>query len=90
VTMCPISPQTVMSVTCQPSLAPAVPRGSVAPATCPFNQNDPGVALGENHRLNATAPYDYNWQFLQHFDTSFVIILVRDQFVIGMSFIHFF
>ncbi|KAL0178021.1 hypothetical protein M9458_026915, partial [Cirrhinus mrigala] len=45
VTTCPISPQTVMSVTCQPSLAPAVPRGSVAPATCPFNQNDPGVAL---------------------------------------------
>lgn len=49
VTVCPISPQTVMSVTCQPSLAPAVPRGSVAPATCPFNQNDPGVTLGEMH-----------------------------------------
>lgn len=47
--MCPISPQTVMSVMCQPSLEPAVPRGSVAPATCPFNQKDPGVALGEMH-----------------------------------------
>lgn len=53
-TMCPISLQTVMSVTCQPSLVPAVPHGSVAPATCPFNQNDPGVALGEMHATAIT------------------------------------
>lgn len=50
--MCPISPQTVTSATCQPSLAPAVPRGSVAPATCPFNQNGQEVASGETHKHN--------------------------------------
>lgn len=37
----PISPQTVMSAMCQPSLEPAVPLASVAPATCPSNQRDP-------------------------------------------------
>lgn len=45
--MYPINPQTVMSVMCQPSLVPAVPHGSVAPATCPSNQSDPGVASGQ-------------------------------------------
>lgn len=45
--MYPINPQTVMSVTCQPSLVPAVPHGSVAPATCPSNQSGPGVASGQ-------------------------------------------
>ena len=44
--MFPISPQTVMSVTCQPSLEPAVPLASVAPATCPSSQRDPGDASG--------------------------------------------
>lgn len=47
VIMYPINPQIVMSVTCQPSLVPAVPHGSVAPATCPFNQSGPGVASGQ-------------------------------------------
>lgn len=47
VIMYPINPQTVMSVTCQPSLVPAVPHGSVAPATCPSNQSGPGVASGQ-------------------------------------------
>lgn len=42
----PIGPQTVMSATCQPSLEPAVPLASVAPATCPSNQRDPGDASG--------------------------------------------
>lgn len=42
----PISPQTVMSATCQPSLEPAVPLASVAPATCPSSQRDPGDASG--------------------------------------------
>lgn len=44
--MYPISPQTVMSVTCQPSLEPAVPLASVAPATCPSSQKDPGDVSG--------------------------------------------
>lgn len=38
--MFPISLQTVMSAMCQPSLEPAVPLASVAPATCPSNQRD--------------------------------------------------
>lgn len=42
----PISPQTVMSAMCQPSLEPAVPLASVAPATCPSNQRDPVDASG--------------------------------------------
>lgn len=42
----PINPQTVMSAMCQPSLEPAVPLASVAPATCPFNQRDPEDASG--------------------------------------------
>lgn len=45
----PISPQTVMSATCQPSLEPAVPLASVAPATCPSSQRDLGDASG-THR----------------------------------------
>lgn len=45
----PISPQTVMSATCQPSLEPAVPLASVAPATCPSSQRDPGDASGITH-----------------------------------------
>lgn len=44
--MFPISPQTVMSAMCQPSLEPAVPLASVAPATCPSSQRDPGDASG--------------------------------------------
>lgn len=44
--MFPIGPQTVMSVMCQPSLQPAVPLVSVAPATCPSSQRDTGDASG--------------------------------------------
>lgn len=46
VRMFPINPQTVMSAMCQPSLEPAVPLASVAPATCPFNRRDPEDASG--------------------------------------------
>lgn len=42
----PISPQIVMSATCQPSLEPAVPLASVAPATCPSSRRDLGDASG--------------------------------------------
>lgn len=44
-----------MSAMCQPSLEPAVPLASVAPATCPFNQRDPEDASGSSSALTPSA-----------------------------------
>lgn len=56
--MFPISPQTVtVSATCQPSLEPAVPLASVAPATCPSSQRDPGDASGTHTHTRDTHVY---------------------------------
>lgn len=54
--MFPINPQTVMSAMCQPSLEPAVPLASVAPATCPFSQRDPEDASGSSNTHTIHAP----------------------------------
>ncbi len=55
----PISPQTVMSAKCQPSLEPAVPLASVAPATCPSSQRDPEDASGITHTLLLTVDTNF-------------------------------
>lgn len=47
-----ISHQTVMSATCQPSLEPAVPLASVAPATCPYSQRDLVDASGRHTHMH--------------------------------------